>query len=147
VQGSKYLVRIDGVSGIVGMQNSGQTYYTGFPLFAEPLPPTIVSSSHVLSWKIHPPVVEMTARDCATQQIFLKAALKFGEDAFEVRFGVLPRVRDVGYEVSVVYSNWPWGLGVDISFPAIRFPFPAIGFTKGWEPTPIPMSKLHLKRR
>ncbi|MGC8897761.1 MAG: NPCBM/NEW2 domain-containing protein [Bacteroidota bacterium] len=116
VQGSKYLVRIDRVSGIVVMQNSDHTYYTRFPLFAEPLPATIVSSSHALSWKIHRPVVEMTARDCATQQIFLKAALKFGEDAFEVRFGVLPRVRDVGYEVSVVNGSWPWGLGVDTSF-------------------------------
>ena len=45
VQGSKYLVQIDRVSGIVVMQNSDHVYYTRFPLFAEPLPAPSVNSS------------------------------------------------------------------------------------------------------
>jgi len=131
VQGSKYLVQIDRVSGIVVMQNSDHVYYTRFPLFAEPLPAPSVNSSPILSWKTHPPVVEMTARDRITQQIFLKAALRFGEDAFEVRFGVLPKIRDLGYEVSVVNGSWPWGLGVDTSFARNAISLSGNKFHKG----------------
>ncbi|MBM4161156.1 MAG: hypothetical protein FJ217_08655 [Ignavibacteria bacterium] len=116
VRGSKYLVQIGRTTGMVAVQNSVRQSYTRFPLFAQPLPAPAISLSPTLSWKVRPPVVEMTASDRATRQTFLVAKVTFYPDAFEVRFGIFPKVRDPGYDVSIVNGSWPWGLGVDTSF-------------------------------
>ena len=60
--------------------------------------------------------MEMTARDRTTQQVLFQANLKFQSDAFEIRFGILPKLADPGYDVSIVNGSWPWGLGIDTSF-------------------------------
>lgn len=116
VKGLNYRVKIDRAMGVVMLQNTDHMAYTRFPLFAEPLPALRVSSFPILSWKVFHKVVEMTAKNHTNQQPFLKAALTFYPDAFEVRFGILPKIRDLDYEVSIVNGSWPWGLGIDTSF-------------------------------
>lgn len=116
VRGSCYLVQIDRAAGMVTMWNTNHLLYTRFPLFARPLPASILSLPPALSWSVRPPLVEMTARDRTTRQVLFQASLKFQSDAFEIRFGILPKVRDLGYEVVIVNGSWPWGLGVDTSF-------------------------------
>lgn len=131
VQGSNYFVQIDRTSGMVAVQNSNHASYTRFPLSAQPLPAMAIGSLSTLSWEVHPPVVEMTATDRATQQILLKAKLKFQSDAFEVHFGILPKVRDPGYAVSIVNGSWPWGLGIDTAFARNAISLAGIPYHKG----------------
>jgi hypothetical protein len=73
----------------------------------------------------------MTARDRATRKVLFQANLKFQSDAFEIRFGILPKIRDLSYEVAIVNGSWPWGLGIDTSFARNAISIAGIQYHKG----------------
>ena len=76
VQALKYGLKIDRASGIVTLESPAHLRYTNFPLLAEAVPTSAPKTSPILSWEVHAPVVNMTARDPNSQQVFLKAALR-----------------------------------------------------------------------
>ncbi len=130
-KGSNYQVEIERVSGMVALSNLNDVSYTRFPLFAQPLPASRVAPSPALSWTVRHHVVEMTARDRFTQRVFLKARLKFQPDAFEVEYGILPKVGDPGTVVTIVNGSWPWGLGIDTSFARNSLSIAGMQYHKG----------------
>jgi len=131
VQGSNYQVQINRASGMISVRNSNHIPYTRFPLFVQPLPALTVASSPALSWSVRHAVVEMTARERTSQQILVRANLKFQRDAFEIRFAIFPKVFRRGYGVNIVNGSWPWGLGIDTSFARNTLSLAGRSYEKG----------------
>ncbi len=145
--GSNYQVQIDRVSGMVAVRNLNEISYTSFPLFARSRPALSVDSSYTLSWEVRPRVIEMTARDRLTQRAFLKARLRFQPAAFEVRYGLFPKVRDPGYVVNIANGSWPWGLGIDTSFARNAISIAGIQYHKGLGAHAYSNVKLSFRKR
>ncbi len=131
VHASKYDLEIDRACGMVTLESPGHVRYTSFPLLAEAVPVSVPRISPILSWEVRAPAVNMTARDPNTHQVFLKAALQFEADAFEVRFGVRPEMPDPGYAAEIINGSWPWGLGLDTAFARSPLSLAGEKFRKG----------------
>ena len=130
VEGSSYLLTINRNSGMATLDNLSRKRYTSFPLFALPVPSTVQDEAPVFSWKVSPPIVEMTARDERGAPC-LQTKLRFQMNSFEVQFGIFPRIADLGYDVSIINGSWPWRLGLDTSFARNELSLLGQKFQKG----------------